>query len=105
MQVPPIAVTPPAEPPGEGVQLVNALWRHRGAVVGTLAAFAAAVTTWYALTGRVEGVAQRQIDGSGRSDRTQAVHPDTCPWHSGTSRALGFQVGQERLSAGLKLQR
>lgn len=59
----PPAPTPPAlsEPAGEGIRIVNGVWHHRGAVVGTLAAFAAAVGTWYALTGRVETVATHQV--------------------------------------------
>jgi len=49
-------------PNGEGVQLVNALWHHRGAVVGTLAALCAATATWYGVTGRVDGVSTRQAE-------------------------------------------
>lgn len=101
----PIAATPPptGEPPGEGVQLVNALWRHRGAVVGTVAALAAAVGTWYALTGRVDGVAQRQVEQAAEVSALRSAQGELRATHASDVRDMRAYV-DARLDATAKAQ-
>lgn len=90
----PPASTPPvsSEQAGEGVRIVNGLWHHRGAVGGVASALLAAVATWYALTGRVETVAIRQVEHGAEMSAVKAAQNVLRDTHSNDMRDMRSYV-------------